>query len=432
MTMWRTRALAAITLAGASALLAAAPARAQGATWVTPNQQASTIPNPSFVVQWDESPDFLDHITMTVWFVPPGQTAPDPQGRTRISVAGQPTTTCAFPQTSSDPTHAVQSGSCSIPGFTASVNGTYYAESAAYVQCVPVGSSCVAGDSNSPNYVINIPPSTPTVTANYDAASGKVHVNWTSDSNAADETFELVRSVDGATNLINISPTSTSYTDTDVSLGHTYTYVVQASRPDVNGGSFSATSDPASPTATVTTPAPPTPTTTTTVPGAGGQTPGSTGGPTTTTKLIAPGLKPPSNYTPSKLDLSAFAAALNAAKAKHGGSSDNGGITSASEADNGYKSQLPYGSSPPNTAEDGGSQAASPPLTRASTNGKDNVRTAAAVAGGLLAIVLAMHGMWLRAEVKRASLLEAVEPEPLATSEFRDFWSLSEDGRGGG
>jgi hypothetical protein len=250
------------------------------------------------------------------------------------------------------------------------------------------------------------------------------------DAAAQDETYTLVRVVDGVGSVIAISPKSTSYTDKDVTLGHTYTYGVEVFRPDVlKGGSFSVTSDPASPSATVTTPAPPqSSTTSTTVVGGGGP----STGPTTTTKLLAPGLKPPSNYTPSKLDLSAFAAALNAAKAKHGGNNDNGGITSASEADNGYKSQLPYGSPPPNTAEDGGSQAASPPLTRASTNGKDNVRTAAAVAGGLLAIVLAMHGMWLRAEVKRASLLEAVEPEPLATSEFRDFWFMSEEGRGGG
>lgn len=430
MTMWRSRALAAITLAGASALLAAAPARAAGATWITPTQteSVSTIPNPSFVSQWDVSPDFLDHISMTVWFVPPGQSAPDTNGRTPIPVNGHQTTICSFPQSSSDPTHAVSSGQCSVPAFTASLNGTYYAESAGYFQCLPPGTACLSGDGNSMSYVVNAPPVAPTgLAASYDNAARKVNLVWNTNNREPDLIdYVVLRQINGDTPSVIATVTSASYTDTDTGNGGSFDYSVVAERAGTNGAVASEPSTPAS----ASVPPPPTPTTSTD-PAAGG--PPGPGGTTSTTKLIAPGLKPPSNYTPSKLDLSQFAAALNAAKAKHGGTGDNGGITASSEADNGYKSQLPYGSAAPNAnSSEDGPQAASAPLTRASANGKDNVRTAAAVAGGLLAIVLAMHGMWLRAEVKRAGLLEAVEPEPLATPQFRDFWFASDEGPGGG
>jgi hypothetical protein len=433
MTMWRARLLGALALAGTSALLAAAPAHAAG-SWATPSgdQQVSSIPNTPFTVQWDVSHYHLDHITMTAWFVSPGQSVPDTAGRTVVPVNGQPTTTCTFPSVSTDFAAAVSSGSCSLGGFTASLNGTYYAESAGYYQeCV--NPPCVLGDINSPSYTVSVPPTAPSLSVSYDASAGRINVSWTKDANADDETFSLTEAVNDPNNQVTVglsSPTATSWSRGNLTPGDTYAFAVSADRPMASGKMFpSATSAPQS----VSVPAPPPPDSTTTAPGAGPSSNPAPGGTTSTTKLINPSLKPPSNYTPSKLDLSAFAKALNAAKSRANAGAtggDNGSL--AGEPDT-YKQSLPYGSASPNSAaEDGSQQADSPPLARVSTNAKDNVRTAAAVAGGLLAIVLAMHGMWLRSEVKRAALLEAVEPEGSDGDEFRDFWFASDDDPRGG
>jgi hypothetical protein len=427
--MWRTRALAAITLAGASALLAAAPARAQ----VSPTPTGGNFASPSadtgvtspgsqlqFTAGWSESPtNYIDQISITVNLTKPGGSSQPFTGAFPNDPPDHSTHTCIISSPS-----AGASEPCKAPLVNPIYNGSYVATSKA--DGCNVAGQCGNWSPAVPSatFTVDIPAAPPTgLTASYDDASRKVRLIWDPYTGPQFVDYLVERSIDGDTPSIIATVGSGAYTDSDTGAGGSYQYVVVTERAGTNGNVPSGPSA----IATASVPPPPTPTTTTVAGGGGPST-----GPTTTTKLLAPGLKPPSNYTPSKLDLSAFAAALNAAKAKHGGSNDNGGITSASEADNGYKSQLPYGSAPPNTAEDGGSQAASAPLTRASTNGKDNVRTAAAVAGGLLAIVLAMHGMWLRAEVKRASLLEAVEPEPLATSEFRDFWFMSEEGRGGG
>jgi hypothetical protein len=263
-----------------------------------------------------------------------------------------------------------------------------------------------------------------------------VSLSWNANSEPQLLDYLVLRSINGDTPSVIASPTSTSYADSDTGLGGTYQYSIVAER----AGTDNPVDSGPSAVASVSVPPPPVPTTTTAPGGPGGSGGGSGGGgsgggtTSTTQKLINPSLKPPSNYTPSKLDLSAFAKALSAAKARANpapASGDNGSVSGESDT---YKQSLPYGSAPgASSSEDGPQQAAdAPPLARASTNAKDNVRTAAAVAGGLLAIVLAMHGMWLRSEVKRAALLEPVEPGGGPTDEFRDFWFASDDDRGGG
>ncbi|MDQ1417506.1 MAG: hypothetical protein QOF81_3119, partial [Acidimicrobiaceae bacterium] len=43
--------------------------------------------------------------------------------------------------------------------------------------------------------------------------------------------------------------------------------------------------------------------------------------------------------------------------------------------------------------------------------GKTSVGTIAVVGAGLLIAVIALHGLWLRSEVRRSGTLEALEPE---------------------
>jgi hypothetical protein len=72
-----------------------------------------------------------------------------------------------------------------------------------------------------------------------------------------------------------------------------------------------------------------------------------------------------------------------------------------------YNPTLPYGAlpaAPPTTSDPA---AISVPATHKGSS----VGTIAAVGAGLLIAVIAMHGLWLRSEVRRAGALEAIDPE---------------------
>jgi hypothetical protein len=85
------------------------------------------------------------------------------------------------------------------------------------------------------------------------------------------------------------------------------------------------------------------------------------------------------------------------------------GSDAPGNGDTGFAPTLPYGQQPSTTvSEDPGSLAA--PVVPAH-KGKTSVGTIAVVGAGLLIGVIALHGLWLRSEVRRSGTLEVLEPE---------------------
>ncbi|MDP9074618.1 MAG: hypothetical protein M3N98_10680, partial [Actinomycetota bacterium] len=83
-----------------------------------------------------------------------------------------------------------------------------------------------------------------------------------------------------------------------------------------------------------------------------------------------------------------------------------GGVPTATTVDPGFSPVLPYGPTTPTTATP---TVAAPVVPVA--KGKSSVKSIALVGAGLLVTVVAMHGLWLRSEVKRTGALEVLEPE---------------------
>jgi hypothetical protein len=76
--------------------------------------------------------------------------------------------------------------------------------------------------------------------------------------------------------------------------------------------------------------------------------------------------------------------------------------------DAGFQPTLPYGSrstAPPTTDP---AVITAPPVHKA---GRTSVGSIAVVGAGLLIAVIALHGLWLRSEVRRAGVLEPLDPE---------------------
>ncbi len=84
------------------------------------------------------------------------------------------------------------------------------------------------------------------------------------------------------------------------------------------------------------------------------------------------------------------------------------GDNPANASDPGFQPLLPYGQASTTIAGDPTALSA-PPV--APHKGKTSVGTIAVIGAGLLVAVIALHGLWLRAEVRRPTPLEALDPE---------------------
>lgn len=81
---------------------------------------------------------------------------------------------------------------------------------------------------------------------------------------------------------------------------------------------------------------------------------------------------------------------------------------SPTTVDPGFEPTLPYGTTVPPTAGTNPPSALAAPTPHKSGN---SIATIAAVGAGLLIAVIALHGLWLRAEVRRAGILEVLDPD---------------------
>jgi hypothetical protein len=140
------------------------------------------------------------------------------------------------------------------------------------------------------------------------------------------------------------------------------------------------------------------------------------GPPATTTTTIAGGTLPPltqppfNTPTPNKAGAAAgpsggtgtFHAAPAPAKPAVG-------VDTPANGDTGFQPTLPYGAQPSTTLGDDPGSIAAPVVP--AHKGKTSVGTIAVVGAGLLIAVIALHGLWLRSEVRRSGTLEVLDPE---------------------
>ena len=252
---------------------------------------------------------------------------------------------------------------------------------------------------------VAVPPAAPVQVEATVGNDRTVHVTW-SPGHEPDLVADVVsRSTDGGAAEVRaaIAPDVATYTDdTTAAAGGTYRYLVSAARlgadgeasRDVPAGQILATS-PYTISATAEVPAPPPTTTPGTAPGdttsttaAGGSTPSSgPGGSATTTKKAANPPPPVGN-----VDLNAYGALLDRAKAKQ--------LPGVDLPDAGFQETLPFVTTIP--AEDGSGESDPAVISRRplGEGGPVDHRTLAVFAGGLLAIAVLMHLLWLRRAVR--------------------------------
>jgi hypothetical protein len=279
-------------------------------------------------------------------------------------------------------------------GLGFALNGTYEL-TATGSDCRPVILGCSRTTTPSKLTTLTNAPSTPGgVTADLLAATSGVKVSWTPSPEPDVFGYRVLRN-DGSVACDNVAtPTVFSCTDT-TSGGGTFSYRVVASR---YGADYRATSQvtsaPSTASKAVTVPGPPA-TTTTTI----------TGG--TLPPLTQPGFAgKPGGSKPGAVV--GVGGANGSFKATPGTAAAATGSDTPANGDTGFAPTLPYGQQPSTTInEDPGSIAA--PVTP--HQGKTSVATIAALGAGLLIAVIALHGLWLRSEVRRAGALEVLEPE---------------------
>ena len=330
--------------------------------------------------------------SMTITWAPAGQvppTAPSlpmapvtPVGNCSLQGTG-PTLVCTYTWPSD----------LEVNGFVP--NGTYTVTATAR-DCVLVGVQCSGSATATPQTIaVANPPAAPTgVTAAPGATPGTVTISWAPNPEPDIVGYQVFRG-DGsfACEVAYQPPAPKKYSCTDAPpKDGSYTYKVVAHRwgatyttNDVKAEPGTASAPTKALTVTGTSPA-----SATTVPGAN---PGTLG---------PPGFKP--NLVPVK-------PAGNAG----GGGGFNPNLVAPGTTvepspggDAGFQPTLPYGSRstvPPTTDP---AVITSPPVHK---TGKTSVGSIAVVGAGLLIAVIALHGLWLRSEVRRAGALEPLDPE---------------------
>jgi hypothetical protein len=321
---------------------------------------------------------------------PTGVVPPAPQNTTSGPISGMCTGPLAGPVvcTYAFPTSMMNAG-------TNILNGNYELQAAGQDCVVLLPGGCTNGTATQNDGLAN-PATTPTgVTATTGPkGAAPVTISWTPSPEPDVAGYYVFRN-DGsvACHLSEFDPipASTSCQDTNPG-GGTFTYTVKAAR---FGTSYSSlllsNASAASESVTVTGP----PATTTTVPKSSSTTLPSLG-PSGFKPVVVPTKIPATGGSGSK-GLSALPAAASSS------------ATTPSTSGGGYNPLLPYGSIPqpasPTTLDPAAISVPAPPHKGSS------IETIAVVGAGLLVAVLALHGLWLRSEVRRAGTLEPLDPE---------------------
>ncbi len=259
------------------------------------------------------------------------------------------------------------------------------------------------------SFYLAVPPVAPAdVEASFNDSKRTVAVSWTGNPEPDLLGYIVQRKSESGSfsNLAEIEPGTTTYTDDVEELAGDYAYRIVALREgaqDIEANPAEAyealNSDPSA-TASVTVAAPPT---TTSPTSSTEQTSSSTsqqGGTTTPTS------EQESFDREGRVDLSGFAALLDQARSRP--------QPRPTTTDPGFTEELPYGSRPPSSTA--APTTASEPeveIALADDDGElgegERLRSMAFLAGGLFSFVLLMHLVWIRTEVKHAPL-EVDEP----------------------
>jgi uncharacterized membrane protein YgcG len=304
-------------------------------------------------------------------------------------------------------------------------NGTYR------VDVTATGRDSVIDQTDEPGggqsqFVVDAPPAPPEKPSTaVNEQRREVTVSWNANGEPDLVGYEVQRQLGSAPwEQVTVTGTSTrTVVDQATSqAGGTYRYRVVAFRSSAEVGKLnpSAPSD----TSTAKVSAPPVTTTTTTTPpddgeeeersggsGSGGSTgsgsssgsggartgsgsTGSTGGSSSTTLA-----------TSGKVDLSGFASLLDQARRT--------GQTPPAETDAGFDETLPFSARQRNGSSGESGDDVAILEEGVSDDDSGRLQSFAFLAGGLLATVLVMHLLWVRSEMHRAEVLEAVAPEPL-------------------
>lgn len=284
----------------------------------------------------------------------------------------------------------------------------------------------------SADFVVDAPPAPPGTVTTAVTDDRKVRVSWPANAEPDLVGYEVQRQL-GSAPWAQVAVTGTGTRNVldaaTAEKGGTYRYRVVAFRASADAGKLNP-SQPSS-TSTAKVPDPPVTTTTTsstTAPdddeeeegrtggsrsgtsgsgsSTGGRT-GSSGGSTTSTG--GSGTTATTLPTSGKVDLSGFASLLE--QSRRNGQAP--ATLASGEDDGGFEETLPFSGRqrPTGDADDTAGNEVAILEEGVSDDGGDDVQSIAFLAGGLLATVLVMHLLWVRSEVHRAGVLEAVAPE---------------------
>ncbi|MDQ3757630.1 MAG: hypothetical protein M3394_07265, partial [Actinomycetota bacterium] len=275
-------------------------------------------------------------------------------------------------------------------------------------------------------------------------AQREVAVSWNANSEPDLAGYEVQRQLGSAAweHVTVTGTTTTSVLDRSTSkAGGTYRYRVVAFRHSAEVGKL----NPSQPSATKTASVPPPPVTTTTTTstttttvrqgdtdddgnedegeGDGSRSGGSTD---TGTRTGSSGARSGSGSgsgstgttlpSSGKVDLSGFSSLLE--QARQSGQSPPPRRGEQQEVDGGFDEKLPFAARSRGGSDDDGAGNEGDDLAIGgeglSDDGSGRLQSLGFLAGGLLATVLVMHLLWVRSEVRRVEVLEAIAPEPAA------------------
>lgn len=255
------------------------------------------------------------------------------------------------------------------------------------------GSNCTAGTAGPQTYQIKNKPTAPTdVKAELAQNSSAVKISWTKSPEPDVVGYQVLRADNSVACFLNVTPTPAEYAciDTPTTDG-SYTYRVVAHRwaPGYSTAvKDQAASDPSGATKAVSVSGTADNTTTSVAGGTG------TLGPPGFTGKVTPGKAPSAGAGPS-LHLGPVSPAV---------------VGTPTTPDPGFGATLPYGAQPAQPDPTTDSSALATPAPPAA-KGKTSVGTIAVIGAGLLIGVIALHGLWLRSEVRRTPVLEVLDPE---------------------
>jgi hypothetical protein len=377
--------LAVLVTAGMSAvgLIVAAAAAQAAAPPPNPDMTGLTSTGGPFTVTWTPAvkTDVFQRETLTIGWTPPSNTPNIPTpGTGPFTVRGSCAAGVLVPTvcTYQWPPELISAGYV--------LNTTYQLVATAQ-DCRVLTNNCTT-DTISQSVPVAFPPTPPANVAAVTAHGGsQATITWDPNPEPDIVSYEVFRDTTSIAH-VNVTPsTTTTYTDAPTKDG-TYVYSVRALRYGATYSGTVASDTTAAPTAVklTNTASNPTTTTSTTKPGGG----------TGTLPPVLNSAKPPSGHT-----------SLKASPTVGGGVALS--PTAPTSVDPGFQPVLPYTQPPatdPGTTDP--AVISTPPAHKA---GHNSVAALAAVSGGLLIAVIAMHGLWLRSEVRHGGTLEVLDPD---------------------